>query len=403
MKAAGSIVLRPGRERSVLNRHPWLFSGAVAKVEGKPTPGGLVAVIDAGGSRLAVGFYNPQSDIRVRLWAFGAEAERDFEDALRERLARAIAWRAERLDAHDTDMARLVNGEGDALGGVIVDHYAGHLVVEPLAFYIERHLDVFLAALLDAARPAFPVRSVRFRVESEAAAREGMTLADEARAITEAAPETTPARELGLTYRVDLARGQKTGFFIDQRDNRFLVRALAKDRRVLNLFAYTGGFTLNALAGGAREVVSVDASQPALDLLDENAALNGFSGRGGATHADVKNFLPQAQERSERFDLVVCDPPPFARKTSHVERASRAYKDVNRRAMSLLDDGLLLTFSCSPFIPSKLFRQIVFAAAVEAGREAAVLRELGPGLDHPVGLYHPEGAYLCGFLLRVHA
>ncbi len=397
-----SVVLRDKRERSVLNHHPWLFSGAIAQESKEAPPGSLVDVLDGKKTLLARGFYNPSSNIRVRVVDFKPQAERSVETLLSDGILNAVKARVRNVATKETGAFRIINTEGDGLSGLIVDGYEGHLVVQALAVWVDVHKQAVMDALRQACDELFPIQSIRFRYEKEACKLEGMKAADEAVSFTEdPAPRTVWVREGGLWIEADLEQGQKTGLFLDQRQNRLRLRGLAQEKRVLNLFCHNGGFSLNALAGQASQVTSVDVSAHALESLSKNLERNGLESRHESHLADVKRWLPQAEAQGLRFDLAVCDPPPFARRKEHRNSAARAYKDINRRVMDLLDDGLLMSFSCSPFMDDKLFSQILFSAALEAGREVTLLERLGPGWDHPVSLFCPEGDYLRGLLLHV--
>lgn len=392
------VTVKPGRERSIRNRHPWLFSGAILRTEGEPSPGDPVDVCDEGGRILGWGFYNPLSDIRVRLAGFSHATPGEGKSFLTSRIRTALHLRREQQRA-DTDAMRLVNAEGDGLSGLIVDSYAGHLVVEPLARWVADRLEAILDILTEELRPWQPVQSIRLRIEEDAAHREGFALKDGPFPENATAPERVRVRVFGLPLWVDLLKGQKTGLFLDQLANHALAARYAAGRHVLNLFSYTGGFTLQA-SPVAASLTSVDSSGPACELLRQNAALSAREA-GEIICGDVRRELPKLEESGRRFGLVIVDPPPFARRKEHVTKASRAYQDINRRSMGLIEDGYLMTFSCSPFMDATLFRQVVFSAAAEARRNVQVLQILGPGPDHPVSIYHPEGNYLTGLLLRV--
>jgi 23S rRNA (cytosine1962-C5)-methyltransferase len=402
--------LRPGREKAVREGHPWLFSGAIARAEGPPAAP-LARVFAADGTPLAVGFHSPKSDLRVRLvGAVGAVDESFFA----RRLAAALALRAELLPRETTGY-RVVNAEGDGVPGWTVDRFADVLVSQVTCFGLEQVRAEAYAAL----RRAFPGARVLQRNRLPARRGEGLPLEDEvvdpgdpaAAAISPSglAPLEGPGaqdrevwfRESGLWFAADLSGGQKTGFYFDQRDNRRLVRELAAGREVLDLFANTGAFATHALVGGAREVVAVESADRLAALADRHLAANGIErARLSWEAADVFAFLRGASAR--RYGLVVCDPPPLARHRGDVGAAARAYKDLNRLALGrLAAGGLMVTFSCSGGVDAKLFRQILFAAAGEAGVEVQLLRPLAAALDHPVAITHPQGEYLKGWLLRV--
>ncbi len=393
-RCAAAVVLKPGREKSLRLRHPWVFSGAIERVEGTPGSGESVDVVAADGAWLARAAYSPSSQIRARVWTF---ADLTIDEAFFTRaVADAARLRAAMLDA-DHDACRIVNGEADGLPGVIADRYADVVVLQCLSAGAERWRDTLAAALAEATGAT----CVYERSDAEVRALEG--LPQRAGALTGTLPERLVIREGGLSYRVDVEHGQKTGFYLDQRDNRSLVRQHARGRRVLNVFAYTGGFTLAALAGGARSVTSLDSSAAALALALSNVAGNpGLPAAPLAwVEADAFSELRAMRNRGEAFDLIVLDPPKFAPTAAHAERAARAYKDVNLLAFKLLaPGGLLATFSCSGGISADFFQKVVAGAALDAQAGAQILHRLGASADHPVALNFPEGDYLKGLLLR---
>jgi 23S rRNA (cytosine1962-C5)-methyltransferase len=378
------VRLRAGRERSVRRHHPWLLSGSIESLEGEPAPGARVRVVDARGSTLGHGDWDPDSQIRVRLTAFGEAKPAPDADWLRTRLRVALGWRARHPLLRDTDALRLVHAEADGLPGLIVDRYADFLVVRPGTPGMLQRLPL-LAELLASETPA---RAAWLRGE----ARRGTPL-DEHALFGVLPEEPVEIVERGRRYGVDLRHGQKTGFYLDQRDSRDLFARLAPGARAADLFCYTGGFAAAALAGGAASVVAVDSSERALALAARNAP-------GAELRCeDVADFL---REAPGAFDLIALDPPPLAKRKRDVAAAARAYKDLNLRALRCAAPGAqLLTFSCSHHVEAWLLRSIVFGAAEDAGRSVQVLAVLGAPPDHPVALTHPEGEYLEGLLLRV--
>jgi 23S rRNA (cytosine1962-C5)-methyltransferase len=385
-----TLVLHPGRDRSVRRRHPWLLSGAIARVEGAPEAGALVAVRSAEGELLAHGHYEPGAPIRARLVAFGKEPED--EGALALRVAAAAARRADDPLLAGTDALRLVNAEGDGLPGLVVDRYADVLVVRPSTSGMLRRAEALGAAL----REATGARAALLRPDVVSLRRAGAAAEDAA--LFGAAPDApVPITERGRRFRVDVRHGQKTGFYLDQRDARDLVATLAAGRRVLDAFAYTGGFAVAALHGGAAHVTLIESSQSALGLAREHVAF-------GAERAEcvASDAFETLHAGAGDFDLVILDPPPLARRRDDVKRAARAYKDLLLHAFAGAQAGrLVLAFACSHHVGPELFGKIAFGAALDAGRRVAVLRELGAPSDHPVSLDHPEGRYLTGLLLRV--
>src|ERR1700693_1837 len=379
------LKLKPGREVSLARRHPWLSSGAVASREGDGSDG-RAEVVDSGGTVRAHGSYSPESQILARLWTFDGRVP----DA---------ALFLERFEAarrlRETTGFRAINSEGDLCPGALLDIYGDTAVLELLTEGVEK----WEADLTDAVNELFqPARLVTRKSGSD---RDRGSIAQPT---THNSQLTTPLvsfTENGLRFSADVSSGQKTGFFLDQRDNRARLRTLSPGRSVLNLFSYTGAFSVAALAGGASRAVDVDSSEPALALAREHRRANGFpSEEADFVRADVFEDLRRRAQAGERWDIVVCDPPAFAKKRGDVERAARGYKDVNRLAMTLVrPGGWLLTCSCSGQIGPDLFQKIVFSASLEAVRSFAVAARQGAGADHPVSLDCPEGEYLKGFWL----
>lgn len=385
-----SIRLREGKERSLLRRHPWVFEGSVAK--GKADPGETVRLEDASGKFLAWGAYSGTSMIRVRAWSF-EEGERIDAAFFERRIARAVALRA-RLPIASSGV-RLVHGEADGLPGLIVDRYGDTLCAQFLSAGTERWKDTLADLLLKA------TGTTRLYERSDSGVRGLEGLQPATGWLRGEGSTELSITEHDWTLTLDLATGHKTGFYLDQRDNRALLARWVKHygfTRVLNCYCYTGGFTVAALAGGAAEVVSVDSSAPALERVQAHVQRNGFdAARSTALDADVNQYLRDALKAGERFDAIVLDPPKFAPTASHAERAARAYKDINRLALKLLQPGgLLLTFSCSGGVGPELFHKIVAGAALDAGVDGAILQRLEGACDHPTTLVFPEGEYLKG-------
>ena len=385
-----SIRLRAGRERSLQRRHPWVFEGGVAS--GKADPGETVRVEDADGRFLAWGAYSGSSMIRVRAWSFD-EAERIDRSYFERRVQAAVALRA-RLPIHSTGL-RLVHGEADGLPGLIVDRYGDTLCAQFGSAGVERWKQTLADALLQA------TGLTRLYERSDASARGLEGLPAQTGWLRGDGSTDITITEHDWRLTVDVAEGHKTGFYLDQRDNRAhfarWVRQLGL-QRVLNCYCYTGGFTVAALAGGAAQVTSVDSSGPAIARVQAHVALNGFdAARSVGLDADVNQFLRDSLKAGRRFDAIVLDPPKFAPTAAHAERAARAYKDINRLAFMLLEPGgLLLTFSCSGGIGPELFHKIVAGAAIDAGVDGAILQRLEAACDHPTTMLFPEGEYLKG-------
>jgi 23S rRNA (cytosine1962-C5)-methyltransferase len=390
------LILKPGREKSLLRRHPWIFSGAVARVQGDPGAGESVAVRAAGGEFLAWAAYSPASQIRARVWSWG-EDERIDGDLLRAHLRRAAAARERLLPPGDSDAMRLAHGESDGLPGVIVDRYGEVVVLQLLSAGAER----WRGELADAVRELTGCVCVYERSDADVRALEGLPV--RSGVLHGALPGTgAQLREHGLSYGVDVAAGHKTGFYLDQRDNRKRVGELSQGCDVLNCFCYTGGFTLNALAGGAQSVLSVDSSAAALAQARDNLARNDLdAARAEWQEADVFTHLRILRDQGRSFDLVVLDPPKFAPTAAFAEKAARGYKDINLLALKLLRaGGLLATFSCSGGVSAELFQKILAGAALDAGVDVSIVGRFAAAADHPVLLSFPEGDYLKGLLLR---
>ncbi len=387
------VWLREGRDRSVRRRHPWVLSGSVERVVGEEEAGAFTAVRSAAGEVLGYGHYAPGSAIRVRLLHFGPEAED--EAGLRRLLVRAIARRAEPGAAPDSDAVRLVNAEGDGVPGLTVDRYADVVVARVGSAGMARRLSVVREVLESWSGASRGV----VRSDAVAARREGFGQLQGA--LYGALPEEpVTIREGSRLYRVDTVHGQKTGFYLDQRESRARVVALAAGRRVLDLFAYTGGFGVAAAAGRAREVSVVEESPAALELARENFRRNGLATPVEWIRADAFRFLRRHPDR--RYDLIVVDPPPLARSRGELPRALRAAKDLLLYAFRAGAPGArILAFSCSHHLGAELLRKVAFGASLDARRPARVLAELGAPPDHPVSLDHPEGRYLSGLLLEL--
>jgi 23S rRNA (cytosine1962-C5)-methyltransferase len=385
-----SIRLRAGRERSLQRRHPWVFEGSVAS--GKADPGETVRVEDADGRFLAWGAYSGTSMIRVRAWSFD-EAERIAPAFFDKRIRAAVALRA-RLPIASSGQ-RLVHGEADGLPGLIVDRYGDTLCAQFGSAGVERWKPVLADALLQTTGLS------RLYERSDASVRGLEGLPAQTGWLRGEGPTEVTITEHDWRLTLDVAEGHKTGFYLDQRDNREhfarWVRQLGL-KRVLNCYCYTGGFTVAALAGGAAHVTSVDSSGPAIERVQAHVALNGFdAARSEGLDADVNQFLRDSLKAGRRFDAIVLDPPKFAPTAAHAERAARAYKDINRLAFMLLEPGgLLLTFSCSGGIGPELFHKIVAGAAIDAGVDGAILQRLEGACDHPTTMLFPEGEYLKG-------
>jgi 23S rRNA (cytosine1962-C5)-methyltransferase len=384
-----SLVLKRGKERVVANRHPWIFAGAI-HVERGPEDAAIGDLVDGEGKRIASGFYSRHSQIRLRALTFGDEELT--AESIASRIRDAVRRREPILD-ESTNCARLVHAEGDELSGLVVDRYGDLLVVEIANRGLEQIKDLVGQTLLAASPTSSQTGGPALHFKNDLPVRELERLPTE-----ELPVEPVEIVESGLKFRVDAGGGQKTGFFLDQRENRRLARTLSAGRRVLNLFSYTGAFGVYAAAGGATAVTNVDVSQAAIDMARANHALNRLEGEH--TVADAFQWVRQHRET---YDFIVCDPPAFAKSRGEVERAARGYKDINLYALRMVaPGGFLMTYSCSGHLSLDLFQKVIFSAAADAGRRVSFVRRLGAGPDHPVSLYCPEGEYLKGFLLEVH-
>ena len=394
------LILKPGKERSLFRRHPWIFEGSVARLNGRARPGDTVDVIDADGRRLARAAWSPKSQIRARVWSFDPEAIID-DAFFKRRVADAVARRQAMPQLAGQDGMRLIHGESDGLPGVIADRYGDTICLQLTAAGPDKWRNAIVGALVKATE-AFGVARIYERSDSDVRGLEGLEPVT-GWAYGEAPENRLSIDENGVRLGVDVVGGHKTGFYLDQRDNRLLTRDLAAERRVLNCFCYTGGFSLQALAGGAAHVLSIDSSGPALAGARANLAMNPQldTARAEWQEADVFEALRVFRKEERRFDLIVLDPPKFAPSAAHAARAARAYKDINLLGFRLLNPGgYLMTYSCSGGIGLELFQKIVAGAAVDAGRDARILRRLSAGPDHPVALHFPEGEYLKGLLVQ---
>lgn len=407
-----NVIIKPKREKPIINGHPWVFSGAIREIDGFPQPGDMVTIKRHDGMFLGRGYWNPNSQIQVRLLTW--EDEPIDEAWWRDMLAQAISRREQRhtWESEGWGIAyRVINAENDYLPGLVVDRYGDWLVMQALTLGIDQRkamIAELLAELTDA-------KGVYERSDVDVRKKEGL---EEATGVLWGAPppDTITIKEGFQLLAVDVRNGHKTGYYLDQANSRGLVGHLVAQHeasapcRVLNLFSYTGGFGVQAMEPGNAHIINVDASLDALQLAEENARLNGYDEANEYNQtviehiqADVFVYLRDQVDEGELYDIVVLDPPKFAHNKHQIDSASRGYKDINLNAFKLVrPGGYLLTFSCSGAISADLFQKIVFGALVDSGRQAQIISHLGPGDDHPVALTFPEGAYLKGLLLRVY-
>jgi 23S rRNA (cytosine1962-C5)-methyltransferase len=392
------IILHPDKERSVFRRHPWLFAGSVAHLKGRANPGDTVEVLTDDGRPMGKAAWSPKSQIRARMWTF--DPDETIDDAFfKRRVAQSVARRDVMPELRGQQGLRLIHAESDGLPGVIADQYGDTVVVQ----LTSTGADKWRKAIVNALVKVTGCGRVFERSDSDVRSMEG--LEPVTGWIHGEAPNAAIAiEENGVRLGIDVAGGHKTGFYLDQRDNRRLLGELSAGKSVLNCFCYTGGFSLQALAGGATHVLSIDSSGPALDQARANIALNPRlpADRAEWQEADVFLALREYRKAGRTFDVIVLDPPKFAPSAAHAERAARAYKDINLLGFRLLNPGgLLMTYSCSGGIGLELFQKIVAGAALDAGRDTRIVRRLQGAADHPIGLAYPEGEYLKGLLVQV--
>jgi 23S rRNA (cytosine1962-C5)-methyltransferase len=396
------LILKPGREKSLLRRHPWVFSGAVAQVTGDPGLGDTVEVLSSTGERLGWAAYSPQSSIRARMWTFGEQELGDLPSFLANKMRIAITSRDEIFNNTNSlnNSMRMIHAESDGLPGLIVDRYDQWLVAQFLTAGAEKWKVQIVQALAEITG----LQNIYERSDADVRELEGLPQVNGV-LLGAQPPAEVEIVEHGLRFLVDIQHGHKTGFYLDQRDNRLAVQAFAKDRRVLNCFSYTGGFAVYCLAGGgAAQVTSIDSSADVLEMGKRNLELNHLpADQAEWICADVFQELRTMRDRRERFDLIVLDPPKFAPTAAQVQAAARGYKDINLLAFKLLNPGgILATFSCSGGVERALFQKIVADAALDAGVDAQIIQHLSQAPDHPIALSFPEGEYLKGLICRIN-
>jgi len=386
------VILKRGKEKPVLRGHPWVFSGAIEKIEGDVSPGDVGEVYSAEGQFLGMGHLNPHSQILLRiLTREKEELDRQF---FRGRISIAAVLR-ENYVKGKTNAYRLVNGEGDLLPGLIVDYYGDTFVLQCLTAGMERSKELLTDLLVNPFHPqsVYERSDVATRKEEGLQEVSGLLYGKDV-------PDLIEVEEYGCRFRINVKRGQKTGFYLDQRENRFQLGRLSQGKKILDCFCYTGAFSVHAGSGGAKEITLIDCSEEALRTAEEHFDRNDL---GKIPHHFIRGDAFEILRGLEpEYDIVILDPPPFAKKKAHLSGASRGYKDLNLQAFRLLKkEGLLLTYSCSHHMSWDLFQKIVFSAAVDAGKEVQILGRRGHPIDHPINLCHPEGEYLKGLLCRV--
>jgi 23S rRNA (cytosine1962-C5)-methyltransferase len=391
------LILAKGREKSLLRRHPWVFSGAVHRVEGKANSGETIDIVDSQGKWLARGAYSPSSQIRARVWTFKQDEDIDIEFFIR-RLQQAQNWRDYIAKRDGLDGYRLIAGESDCLPGITIDRFQNFLVLQLLSAGAEYQRAPLIAAL----QHCYPECAIWDRSDVAVRKKEGMELT-QGHVVGDEPPALLPIQEQGMSLLVDIKEGHKTGFYLDQRDSRLAARNYAAGRNVLNCFSYTGAFAVSALMGGCTKVTNVDTSQAALDVARQNVELNKLDlSKAEFVREDVFQLLRKYRTEGQQFDMIVMDPPKFVENKNQLASACRGYKDINMLALQLLrPGGILLSFSCSGLLPTDLFQKILADAALDAGREIQFVEQFRQAADHPVTGAYPEGLYLKGFACLV--
>ncbi len=391
------LFLAKGREKSLLRHHPWVFSGAVTRVEGNAASGETIDVCDFQGKWLARAAFSPQSQIRARVWTFDQQEAVD-RDFFINRLQTAQQWRTWLAERDDLTGYRLIAGESDGMPGITIDRFQNFIVLQLLSAGAEYQRANLLAAL----QHCYPECSIYDRSDVAVRKKEGLPLA-QGLVLGDEPPALLPIREHGMQILVDIKEGHKTGFYLDQRDSRLAARRFSANAKVLNCFSYTGAFAVSALMGGCEHVISVDTSQAALDVARQNVELNQLDlSKAEFVRDDVFQLLRKYRDEGRKFDLIIMDPPKFVENKSQLAGACRGYKDINMLAMNLLNSGgILLSFSCSGLMPIELFQKILADAAIDAGRDVQFIEQYRQAADHPVIASYPEGLYLKGFACRV--
>lgn len=392
-----SIILKKSADFFIKRKHPWIFSGAIEKVEGNPSNGGTVQIFTSNKTFIGYGSFSPSSQIRVRVLSFDPE-EKINGDFFRRKILFADSIREKIIDTSKTNAYRIINSESDGLPGLIVDRYSDYLVCQFLSAGVEANKEIIIEILNDIFKPTgiFERSDVEVRTKEGLQPTQGL--------LKGIVPDDLiEVLENGFKFLVDIKGGHKTGFYLDQRDNRKLVSDFSKGKNVLNCFSYTGGFSVYALTAGAEKVTQIESSSSALEIANKNIELNGLSLSSVENiNDDVFKVLRKFRDEGRTFDLIILDPPKFAESTSQIQQASRGYKDINLLAIKLLNPGgILFTFSCSGHISQELFQKIAAGAALDSGKEVKIIKQLTQSSDHPVSLNFPEGLYLKGLVCLV--
>jgi len=393
-----SVKLKKSADSFIKRKHPWIFSGAIEKVDGNPANGETVQIFTSNKTPIGFGSFSPSSQIRVRVWSFNPE-EIIVDEFFRKKILLAHSLREKIIDTSKTNAYRIINAESDGLPGLVVDRYSNYLVCQFFTSGVEAYKEIIIEILNDIFKPTgiYERSDVEVRIKEDLQPNQGLLKGTIPGDLIE-------VRENGLKFLVDIKSGHKTGFYLDQRDNRELFSEFSKGKNVLNCFSYSGGFSIYALASGAHKVTQIDSSLSALELANRNIELNGLSiSLAENINDDVFKVLRKFRDERKSFDLIVLDPPKFAESASQVENAAKGYKDINLLAIKLLNPGgTLFTFSCSGHISLELFQKIVAGAALDSGREVKIIKQLTQSSDHPVALNFPEGLYLKGLICSVN-
>jgi len=393
-----SVILKKSAESFIKRKHPWIFSGAIEKVEGNPSNGQTVQIFTSNKTLVGNGSFSPSSQIRVRVWSLNPEEKIDM-DFFRRKISFANSLRETVIDISKTNACRIINAESDGFPGLIVDRYADYLVCQFLSAGVELNKKLIIEILDEVFKPdgIFERSDVEVRTKEGLQPTQGLLWGTVPEDLIE-------VLENGFRFLVDIKSGNKTGFYIDQRDNRMLATDFSKGKNVLNCFSYTGGFSVYALAAGAERVTQIDSSASALEIANKNIELNELSLSSVENiNDDVFKVLRKFRDERRTFDLIILDPPKFAESVAQIQQASRGYKDINLLAMKLLNPGgILFTFSCSGHISQELFQKIISGAALDSGREVKIIKQLTQSSDHPVSTNFPEGLYLKGLVCIVN-
>lgn len=392
-----SAILKKDTVRTLKYHHPWIFSGAVKAIEGTPKSGESLEIRSEDGETLGYGSYSPKSKIAIRMWSFSDKDILD-EELIRKRISDAISFRLKRSFFDGSDCCRLIFAEADGIPGLIVDKFADYLVCQ----FLFAGAEYWKGTIVSILNALIPNSGIYERSDVDIREKEGLPLITGVLSGSEP-PDLIEIKEGNIKYHIDIKNGHKTGFYLDQRVNRLRVAQYAKGVEVLDCFTYTGGFSIAALKGGAKKVISIDSSAPALEALKKNVELNGLDiSKSELLDAKVAEQLRKYRDSARQFDMIILDPPKFIYDRAHLEQATRAYKDINLLAIKLLrNNGILATFSCSQPMTEELFQKMVSYAAVDAGKSVQILEKLNQSPDHPIALNFPESAYLKGLICRV--